>query len=74
MDGPLNRSSSYVDDLLYMGEKNLVLNVYEKISSIWPCSTLEFVKEFDTVECLRCGMELASHGCICQGLFCFALL
>ena len=33
---------TYVDDLLYMGQKELIVQVHDKISSIWPCSALEF--------------------------------
>ena len=33
---------TYVDDLLYMGRKELIVQVHNKISSIWPCSSLEF--------------------------------
>ena len=36
---------TYVDDLLYMGEKELILQLHERISSIWPCSALEFADE-----------------------------
>ncbi|CAE7478405.1 RE1, partial [Symbiodinium necroappetens] len=34
-----------VDDLLYMGQRELIVQVHEKISSIWPCSALEFADE-----------------------------
>ena len=36
---------TYVDDLLYMGQRELIVQIHEKISSIWPCSTLEFADE-----------------------------
>ena len=36
---------TYVDDLLYMGERKLILQLHEKISSTWPCSALEFADE-----------------------------
>ena len=36
---------TYVDDLLYMGQRELIVQIHEKISSIWPCSALEFADE-----------------------------
>ena len=36
---------TYVDDLLYMGQRELIVQIHEKVSSIWPCSALEFADE-----------------------------
>ena len=37
--------ATYVDDLLYMGRRELIVQIHEKVSSIWPCSALEFADE-----------------------------
>ncbi|CAE7238481.1 GIP [Symbiodinium sp. KB8] len=36
---------TYVDDLLYLAARDLILNLHEEIASIWPCSDLEFATE-----------------------------
>ena len=33
---------TYVDDLLYLAKRALIKTLHDKISSIWPCSALEF--------------------------------
>ena len=33
---------TYVDDLLYLAKRALIMTLHGKISSIWPCSVLEF--------------------------------
>ncbi|CAE7879419.1 RE1 [Symbiodinium microadriaticum] len=48
---------TYVDDLLYLAARDVILNLHEKIGSIWPCSGLEF-----GTEGLRyLGMELIQN-------------
>ena len=49
---------TYVDDLLYLAKREIIRQLHAKISSIWPCSALEFSEKG-----LRyLGMELQQDG------------